>query len=148
MDRHASWGLAEHLLCVILPGSSGLAVGRLAGILDSDWRPFDLEGRDDDEVVRDLVSQCSHLVGPIIVVNDASYSHKCGPHFVEASQFREFAESFTDYFGEAFVSGNMVIAAPVTGEVVVVDDEGLIAHVVGRVALSLSPHYGDAFGVG
>ncbi|MEU8657143.1 hypothetical protein [Actinoplanes philippinensis] len=143
MARHANWDLAEHLLKVILPGSTKMTINGLAETPYEIWQPFDIEGREVTEVARDLASRCAHLKGPLIIVNDASYKLPNGPHFVDASRLSEFVDSFPDNFDSAFVSGSMIIAAPATGEIVAVDDENLIAHIKGRPAFSLSQHYAE-----
>ncbi|WP_433795220.1 hypothetical protein [Actinoplanes sp. CA-252034] len=143
MTRNANWDFAEHLLRVIFPGSETFTINGLAPTPHEIWRPFDIEEREDDEVLNDLLAECSHLAGPVIVVNDASYELQYGPHFVDASRLRAFAESFPATFGSAFITGSMIIAAPATGDIVAVDDENLIAHIKGRPAFSLSPHYSE-----
>jgi hypothetical protein len=141
MVRHANWDLAEHLLEVMFPGSVSLTIDGLARTPHEIWHPFDIEEREDGEVLSDLLSHCSHLTGPIIVVNDASYKLEYGPHFVDSGRLRAFAESFADKFGSAFVSGSMIFAAPATGDIVAVDDENLIAHIKGRPAFTLHSYY-------
>lgn len=141
MTRHANWDFAEHLLKVMFPGSTSLTIDGLARTPYEIWRPFDIEEREDDEVLADLLFECDHLTGPLIIANDASYRLEFGPHFVDASRLHAFAESFTADFGLAFISGSMIIAAPSTGDIVAVDDENLIAHIKGRPAFSLSPNY-------
>lgn len=143
MTRNANWDLAEHLFKVMLPEATSITIDGLPETPMDTWKPFDIENRDINTVRRDLLSRCSHLVGPVIVVNDASYGSEHGPHFIEASRLNEFAENFSKNFNDAFISGRMVIAAPVTGEVIAVDDEGLIAHIKGRPALLLAPHYSE-----
>jgi hypothetical protein len=139
--RHANWDLAEHLLKVMLPGATRFSINGLGDTQDENWQFFDIEGRSAEEGARDLVSRCSHLVGPLIVVNDGS--RRMGPHFVEANRLAEFAETFPEKIGSAFLSGTMFIIAPATGDIVAVDDEQLIAHIKGRPAFTLSPHYAD-----
>jgi hypothetical protein len=141
--RNANWELAEHLLKVMLPGASRFSINGLGDTRGENWQFFDIEGRTASEGARDLVSRCAHLIGPLIVVNDASHKSGNGPHFVEASRLAAFAESFPDDFGSAFLSGTMFIVAPVTGDIVAVDDEQLIAHIKGRPAFTLTPHYSN-----
>jgi hypothetical protein len=141
VSRHRNWDFAEQLLKVMFPGSTGLTIGGLAPTPRDVWRPFDIEEREDDEVLADLMAECSHLTGPVVVVNDASYTLEYGPHFVDADRLQEFAESFAADFGSAFISGSMLFVAPATGDIVAVDDENLIAHIKGRPAFTMSPHY-------
>jgi hypothetical protein len=142
--RHPNWELAEHLLKAMLPGASRFSINGLGDTRDENWQFFDIEGRSAVEGARDLVARCSHLVGPLVVVNDSS--RETGPYFVEASRLAEFAESFPVDVGGAFLSGTMFIIAPATGDIVAVDDEQLIAHIKGRPAFTLTPQYSDGSG--
>jgi hypothetical protein len=139
--RHPNWDIAEQLLRAVLPGSSSLSIDGLPELPYEIWQPFDIEVRDDEAVHRDLLSHCDHLIGPVVIANDASYEADAGPHFVDAGGLAEFVDSFARNLGFAFVSGNMIIAGPATGDVVAVNDEGLIAHLKGRPAFTLTPHY-------
>ena len=139
---HPNWDIAVSLLASVLPGSTDYAPDKITGHTRDDWQPFDVEDRDMDEVEDDLLDRCSEMTGPLIVVNDtsyASYTFKRGPYFVEASKLREFAKTFGDRVGSYFMDGHVIIVSPVTGIVVMVMDDGLIATVRGRPVMQTFP---------
>lgn len=86
---HPNWDIAIGLLAAVLPGSTGYSPEGIAGHTSEDWQPFDLEGRDLDEVEDDLLDRCAEMTGPLIVVNDtsfASYTFRRGPLFRRGGQ--------------------------------------------------------------
>jgi hypothetical protein len=139
---HPNWDIAISLLSSVLPGSTGYAPDAIAGHTPDDWQPFDLEDRDMDEVENDLLDRCSEMTGLLIVVNDtsfASYTFKRGPYFVEADKLREFAKDFGERVGSYLMDGHVIIVSPVTGIVVMVQDDGLVATVRGRPVMQPLP---------
>lgn len=132
---HPNWDFALTLLSSILPGSAGYSPDRITGHGPDDWRPFDVENRDMDEVEDDLLALCSDLTGPLIVVNDTSfvaYSFRRGPYFVDAAALTEFVKTFGERVGSYFLDGHVIIVSPVTGIVIVVQDDGIVAKIKGR----------------
>lgn len=135
---HPNWGFAISVLAAVLPGSTAYSPDQIAGHSPDDWRSFDLEVRDMDEIEDELLDQCTDMAGPLIVVNDtsyASYTFRRGPYFVYAEQLRSFVKSFGDQVGSYMMDGHVIIVSPVTGIVVMVQDDGLIAKIQGRSSM-------------
>ncbi len=138
--RHPNWDFAIALLAAVLPGSTGFSPDRIAGHTPADWQRFDLETRDMDDIEDDLLSRCADMTGPLIVVNDPSYDsslQRPGPFFVDASKLRDFVKDFGERVGSYMMDGHVIIVSPVTGLVVMVMDDGIIAKVQGRPALAM-----------
>lgn len=135
--RHPNWDLAESILSSILPGSTGYHPDRISGIPLDAWESFDLEHRDMDEIEKALLARCTELAGPVIVVNDTSYESGSGPYFVDAGHLPDFVKTFGDRVGDYFLNGGVIIASPVTGIVIVVQDDGFIAATHGRSVMKL-----------
>jgi hypothetical protein len=137
---HPNWGFAIRLLASVLPGSTGYSPGAVHGHSAQDWSPFDVESRDMDEVEDALLGYCSDLTGPLVVVNDTSYAQytfRRGPYFVDASELRDFVKNFGDRVGSYMMDGHVIIVSPVTGIVVMVQDDGFIAKIQGRPVMQV-----------
>lgn len=133
--RHPNWDYALAMLARVLPGSTGFGPDRIVGHSRADWQPFDLEVRDMDDIEDDLLGRCADMTGPLIVVNDPSYYTdlgRPGPFFVDAPRLRDFVKDFGERVGSYFLDGHVTIVSPVTGLVVMVMDDGLIARIQGR----------------
>ncbi|MBG0562574.1 hypothetical protein [Actinoplanes aureus] len=137
---HPNWDFAIKLLASIVPGSTGYSPDGIRGHSEEDWSPFDVEHRDMDEVEDELLGYCSDLVGPLVVVNDtsyASYSYRRGPYFVDSSELRDFVKDFGSRVGSYMMDGHVIIVSPVTGIVVMVQDDGFIAKIQGRPVMQV-----------
>lgn len=143
MDRpgpHPNWDFAIKILAFVLPGSTGYSPDLITGHSREDWSRFDLESRDLDVIEDDLLSYCEDLAGPLIVVNDTSfvsYTFRRGPYFVDAPDLRGFVKNFGNRVNSYMTDGHVIIVSPVTGIVVMVQDDGLIAKVRGRAIMAV-----------
>lgn len=135
-----NWRCAEQVLAAVLPGSAAFDHDRISGIAPGDWELFDLEDRGADLIDDDVLSRCADLVGPLVIVNDVSFDPDQGPDFVDAADLAEFVRTFSDRVRDYFVHPSLFIVAPVSGVVIIVQDDGYLATVRGR---SVSGPTGD-----
>jgi hypothetical protein len=135
--RHVNWGFAEEVLAAVLPGSTAYDHDRIVGILREDWQPFDIEQRDADVIEDDFLARCTELKGPLIVVNSTSFDSDQGPFFVDAAKLTEFVKMFHVRVRDYFMYASVFVVSPVTGIVIVVQDDGYIATVRGRSVLTM-----------
>lgn len=139
ITRHANWDYAECVLGGILPGSTAFDPDRIVGIPFEGWQPFDLEERDLGIIEEDLLSYCTGFVGPLIVVNDRSFDTDQGPYFVNSQNLVSFVKTFGDKTGGSyFTCPSVFIVSPMTGVVVIVQDDGYIAITQGHPAIAIS----------
>ncbi|WP_326658442.1 hypothetical protein [Streptomyces sp. NBC_00385] len=131
VKKHVNWEFAESVLSEVLPGSTAYHPDRIPGIPLEGWKPFDLEGRDPDVVEDDFLTYCGDLEGPLIVVNSTSFDEDQGPFFVDASRLTDFVKTFHDCVRDYFMYADVFVVSPVTGWVVVVQDDGYIVRVRG-----------------
>ncbi|MGI5330674.1 hypothetical protein [Actinomadura nitritigenes] len=113
------------------------AVDRIAGIPPESWEPFDLEEREADAIEDDLLARCADLRGPLIVVNDLSFDLDQGPYFVDATRLPEFVKTFDVRVRDYFMHASLFVVSPVTGIVIIVQDDGYIAKVQGRSVMAV-----------
>jgi len=132
IKRHANWPFAEMVLSLVLPGADFFGPDRIPGIRPEDWIPFDVEDRDSAEIERDLLSHCSGLRGPVVVVNGTSFDADQGPYFVDAAALPGFVDTFDVAVRDYFVNGSVFLISPFTGQVVLVHEDGFLAKVVGN----------------
>lgn len=137
--RHVNWGFAEGVLAAVLPGSTAYNHDRIVGIPLDGWQSFDIEQRDADVIEDDFLSRCVGLEGPLIVVNSTSFDPDQGPFFVDASDLTEFVKTFHVRVRDYFMYASVFVVSPVTGMVIIVQDDGYIASVRGRPVLTMSP---------
>lgn len=138
VKRHVNWDFAERVLSAVLPGSTAFDPNRIAGVPLDAWQPFDIEQRDADVIEDDFLSRCGDLVGPLIVVNSTSFDEDQGPFFVQASHLAEFVKTFHTRVRDYFMYASVIIVSPVTGIVIIVQDDGYIATVQGRSIITPS----------
>ncbi|MGW6705214.1 hypothetical protein ACWGDE_10020 [Streptomyces sp. NPDC054956] len=136
VKRHVNWGFAESVLSAVLPGSTAYDPDRITGIPLDDWREFDIEERDSDVIEDDFLSYCDDLEGPLVVVNSTSFDEDQGPFFVDASHLVDFVKEFHTRVRDYFMYASVVVVSPVTGFVIVVQDDGYIAKVRGNAVMA------------
>ncbi|MFJ7773545.1 hypothetical protein [Streptomyces yangpuensis] len=141
--RHVNWDFAEWALDAVLPGSTAYNPDKMTGIPLEDWKPFDLTERDADDIEDDFLSYCDDLEGPLIVVNSTSFYPDQGPYFVEASNLRDFVKAFDTRVRDYFMWTDVLVVSPVTGFVVVVQDDGYIVKVRGNAIMTVQRDVGD-----
>ncbi|QES56319.1 hypothetical protein DEJ51_20855 [Streptomyces venezuelae] len=135
-QRHVNWEFAERVLAAVLPGSTAYNPDKMTGIPLEDWRPFDLEARDDDVIEDDFLSYCEDLEGPLIVVNSTSFDPDQGPYFVEASRLVEFVKAFDTRVRHYFMWADVIVVSPATGFVVIAQNDGYLVKVRGNAIMA------------
>ncbi|ARF81329.1 hypothetical protein HS99_0013625 [Kitasatospora aureofaciens] len=107
------------------------------------WAPFDIEERDSDVIEDDFLSYCDDLEGPLIVVNSTSFDEDQGPFFVEASRLVDFVKAFPTRVRDYFMYASVIVVSPVTGFVIVVQDDGYIVKVRGNAIMVMQDKLGE-----
>ncbi|MFJ8627845.1 hypothetical protein ACIRD3_34105 [Kitasatospora sp. NPDC093550] len=125
------------MLDAVLPGSTAYDPNRISGIPAEDWKPFDIEERDADAIEDDFLSYCADLEGPLIVVNSTSFDEDQGPFFVDAASLVDFVKTFHVRVRDYFMYASVIVVSPVTGWVIVVQDDGYIVKVRGNAVMTM-----------
>ncbi|MEU4297183.1 hypothetical protein [Kitasatospora aureofaciens] len=143
VKKHVNWEFAEMLLAAVLPGSTAYDPDRIAGIPLDGWAPFDIEERDSDVIEDDFLSYCDDLEDPLIVVNSTSFDEDQGPFFVEASRLVDFVKAFPTRVRDYFMYASVIVVSPLTGFVIVVQDDGYIVKVRGNAIMVMQDKLGE-----
>ncbi|WP_191842552.1 hypothetical protein [Catellatospora chokoriensis] len=139
-----NWDFAESVLSAVLPGSTAFDPNGIVGIPLDAWESFDIEQRDADVIEDEFLSRCVGLKGPLIVVNSTSFDADQGPFFVEASQLHQFVKTFHVRVRDYFMYASVIVVSPLTGIVIIVQDDGYIVTVQGRSIMAPSCDMGGA----